>query len=204
MYPRPSILSLSSAASPPPSSSCQGSSGRVGRWIRRFTGLAQVLGAVNENGALGIIMHGGKRTGAGRKPAKIDLGELEKLCGLHCTDEELAAFFRVQVRTIERRRQKEPAFAAAMSRGWAMGRISLRRQLHLQAHQGKMPALIFLSKNMLGNHESVPPPAAQKAPKFEGTMTELLQLYWQLTKEAPDVDGRSCSPDATELRLRTS
>jgi hypothetical protein len=33
-----------------------------------------------------------------------------------------------------------------------MGRISLRRQLHLQAHQGKTPTLIFLSKNVLGYH----------------------------------------------------
>jgi hypothetical protein len=153
-------------------------------------------------------MHGGKRPGAGRQPAKIDLGELEKLCGLHCTDEDLAAFFRVQVRTIERRRQKEPAFAAAMNRGRAMGRISLRRQLHLQAQQGKTPALIFLSKNLLGyharSHQSAPPPAAQKALKFEGTMTELLELYGQLTKEAPDVDGESSAPDATEMwRPRT-
>jgi hypothetical protein len=38
-------------------------------------------------------MPGGKRIGAGRKAVKIDLGELEKLCSLQCTDEELAAWF---------------------------------------------------------------------------------------------------------------
>ena len=47
-------------------------------------------------------MHGGKRDGAGRKSARIDLAELEKLCALQCTDEDVAAFFGVTVRTIER------------------------------------------------------------------------------------------------------
>ena len=65
------------------------------------------------------MQHGGKRAGAGRKPSSIALGELEKLCGLQCTDEDVAGFFGVKVRTIERRRQKEPASmmtAAAIDR----------------------------------------------------------------------------------------
>ncbi len=48
--------------------------------------------------------------------ADIDLGELEKLCVLQCTDEEIAAWFGVSVRTIERRRT-EPAFGELMERG---------------------------------------------------------------------------------------
>ena len=40
-----------------------------------------------------------------RPEAKIDLAELEKLCGMQCTDEEVAAFFGVSTRTIERRRE---------------------------------------------------------------------------------------------------
>ena len=63
-------------------------------------------------------MHGGARPKAGRKSVRINLGELEKLCALQCTDEEIAAFFEVSVRTIERRRGK-PAFAKAMERGKA-------------------------------------------------------------------------------------
>jgi hypothetical protein len=42
-----------------------------------------------------------------RPEAKIDLVELEKLCGMQCTDEEIAAFFGVSTRTIERRRKVE-------------------------------------------------------------------------------------------------
>src|SRR5215469_6397616 len=69
---------------------------------------------------------GGKRSGSGRKPVKIDLDELEKLCALQCTDQELACFFGVDVRTIERRKKK-PAFAAAIERGRAKGKLSVRR-----------------------------------------------------------------------------
>jgi hypothetical protein len=64
---------------------------------------------------------GGKRIGSGRKAIKIDLGLLEKLCTMHCTDVELAGIFEVNVRTIERHKKK-PAFAAVMERGRAKGR----------------------------------------------------------------------------------
>lgn len=73
-------------------------------------------------------MSGGKRPRSGRKPMKIDLEQVEKLCGLQCTDEELASFFGVSVSTTERRKNN-PAFAAAMAQGKAKGRLSLRRNL---------------------------------------------------------------------------
>ena len=56
---------------------------------------------------------GGKRPGAGRKAVHIDLEQVEKLCGLQCTDDELASFFGVNPRTIERRKN-QPAFAEAL------------------------------------------------------------------------------------------
>ena len=57
---------------------------------------------------------------------EIDLAELEKLSSLQCTDEEIAAWFGVSTRTIERRRL-EPDFGEVMQRGKAKGRISVRR-----------------------------------------------------------------------------
>ena len=42
-----------------------------------------------------------------RPKVKIDIGELEKLCGLQCTNDEIAAFFGISSRTIERRRRVE-------------------------------------------------------------------------------------------------
>ena len=92
---------------------------------------------------------GGKRPGSGRKAIMIDLALLEKVCTLQCTDVELAGFFDVNVRTIERHKKK-PAFAATMERGRAKGRISVRRSLFEQAAKGNAQSTIFLAKNLLG------------------------------------------------------
>ena len=80
---------------------------------------------------------GGKRSGSGRRAVEIDLTEVERLCSIQCTDEELASFFAVDVRTIERRKKK-PAFAAALERGRAKGRLSIRRTLFALATKGNV------------------------------------------------------------------
>ena len=99
-------------------------------------------------------MSGGKRLRAGRKPIRIDLEQLEKLCNLQCTDDEIAAFFGISTRTIERRKS-QPAFADALSRGKAKGRLSLRRSLWGLAVKGNPAANIFLAKNLLGYRDYV-------------------------------------------------
>jgi hypothetical protein len=99
-------------------------------------------------------MRGGKRAGSGRKPVKIDVVELEKLCALQCTDEELAAWFGVSARTLERRR-RQAAVAEVMERGKARGRLSLRRHLFSLAGKGNVAAAIFLAKNILGYRDAV-------------------------------------------------
>src|SRR6266446_9872708 len=99
-------------------------------------------------------MPGGTRPGAGRKMVNIDLVELEKLCGLQCTDEEIAAWFGVATRTIERRR-KNPKFAAVMDRGKAKGRISVRRMQMKLLEQGNATMGVWLGKNILGQVDEV-------------------------------------------------
>ena len=84
-----------------------------------------------------------------RPKVKIDLVELEKLCGMQCTDEEVAAFFGVSTRTIERRRRVE-RFVEVMERAKAKGRVSVRRNLFRLASGGNVAAAIFLAKNLLG------------------------------------------------------
>jgi hypothetical protein len=98
-------------------------------------------------------MAGGARRGAGRKPVYIDLLELEKLCSLNCTDEEIAAFFSVTTRTIEKRR-KQPKFADAMSRGKAKGRISVRRAQMKLLESGNGTMGVWLGKNLLGQRDT--------------------------------------------------
>jgi len=89
-----------------------------------------------------------------RPQAKIDPVELEKLCTTQCTDEEVAAFFGVSTRTIERRRL-QPRFAEVMDRARAKGRVSVRRSLFRLANNGNIAAAIFLSKNLLGYRDVV-------------------------------------------------
>ena len=89
-----------------------------------------------------------------RPEAKIDLAELEKLCGMQCTDEEIAAFFGVSTRTIERRR-KVQNFREIMDNAKAKGRVSVRRSLFKLAANGNVAAAIFLSKNLLGYRDVV-------------------------------------------------
>jgi hypothetical protein len=89
-----------------------------------------------------------------RPEAKIDPVELEKLCNLQCTDEEIAAFFNTSTRTIERKR-KNPKFAEIMERGKAKGRVSVRRSLIRMALNNNVAAAIFLAKNLLGYKDVV-------------------------------------------------
>ena len=84
-----------------------------------------------------------------RPKLKINAEELERLCIMQCTDEELAAFFNVSWRTIERRRQISK-YREAMDRGRARGKVSLRRSLWKLAYAGNPAANIFLAKNLLG------------------------------------------------------
>jgi hypothetical protein len=89
-----------------------------------------------------------------RPKSRINMEELEKLCAVQCTDEEIAAYFRVSVRTIERRRNVQ-GFREAMERGRAKGRMSVRRQLFRLANDGNLGATIFLAKNLLGYKDVV-------------------------------------------------
>jgi len=89
-----------------------------------------------------------------RPKTKIDLEELGKLCGLQATNEEIAAFFGVSAKTIERRREL-PKFREMMDQARAKGRVSVRRNLFKLANGGNVAAAIFLAKNLLGYRDVV-------------------------------------------------
>ena len=86
--------------------------------------------------------------------ARIDLAELEKLCGLQATDEEIAHWFGVTTRTIERRR-KQKRFADVMERGRARGRVSVRRMQMKLLEAGNATMGVWLGKNILGQRDEV-------------------------------------------------
>ena len=82
----------------------------------------------------------------------IDLNELEKLCALQCTQVEIAAFFNVSVPTIERR-ARESKFREAMERGYAKGRISVRRKQMQLLEAGSNTMAVWLGKQLLGQKD---------------------------------------------------
>jgi len=100
-------------------------------------------------------MKGGRRIGAGRRPVHIDLIELEKLCSIQCTDEDLAGFFGVTTRTIENRRKKSE-FREAMERGRAKGRVSVRRAQFKLLEKGDAGTAKWLGKQYLGQRDITP------------------------------------------------
>jgi hypothetical protein len=79
---------------------------------------------------------------------------MDKLYSMQCTDEEVAAFFGVSTRTIQRRR-KVKHFGEAADRAKAKGRVSVRRHLFRLAAAGNVAAAIFLAKNLIGYRDVV-------------------------------------------------
>ena len=90
----------------------------------------------------------------GRPKAEIDLRQLERLCELQCTHEELATFFRVSTKTIERF-AATPEGREAIDRGAALGRISLRRQQFKLLRGGSTAMAIWLGKQILGQRDKL-------------------------------------------------
>jgi hypothetical protein len=115
--------------------------------------------------------------------AEIDLVELEKLCGLQCTDEEIAAWFNVSVRTIERRRQ-EPEFSEVMHRGRARGRISVRRMQMKLLEQGNASMGIWLGKQLLGQRDNV---VVEPILHPQQSMAELREKLGEYLRDCPEI-----------------
>jgi len=94
-----------------------------------------------------------KKNLGGRPKVKMGLEEVENLSRLNCTMDEIAAYFNVDVRTVQLRAQREPAFRAAMERGQALGRLSIRRQQIRLMEQGNATMAVWLGKQLLGQRD---------------------------------------------------
>ena len=96
----------------------------------------------------------GKKKPLGRPRATIDKVALEALCRVRATDEEIAGFFDVSTRTIERLRHDEE-YGPIFRRGVANYKISLRRSQIQTANKGNAAMLIWLGKQDLGQRERI-------------------------------------------------
>ena len=120
------------------------------------------------------------------RSSEIDLIELEKLCQLSCTDEEIAAWFNTSTRTIERRRN-EPKFAEIMARGKAKGRISVRRMQMKLLEQGNATMGVWLGKQLLGQRDQVANEIRPPLPSRDLTARELTAVLEGYIKDFPEL-----------------
>jgi AraC-like DNA-binding protein len=98
----------------------------------------------------------------GRPQKEIDQKIFENLCGLLCTEEEIASMFDCSVDTISRwcQRTYGESFAEIYKKKSAKGRISLRRAQFKLAEKNAAMA-IFLGKQHLGQRD-IPIPNDQR------------------------------------------
>jgi hypothetical protein len=112
--------------------------------------------------------------------AEIDLTEVEKLAAMQASDQEMAAFFGVTTRTIERRRH-EPEFAEAIERGKAKGRLSIRRAQLRLLEAGNTAIAIFLGKNYLNQTDRVTEVSVPSLVELTGK--QIAELFRDLKSE---------------------
>lgn len=135
----------------------------------------------------------------GRKATPIDLDELEKLAAMHCTQREVAAWFRVSQKTISvKLRQK--AYAEVWECGWAKGNISLRRVQFNRAKAGDGTMLVWLGKQWLGQRDTqkVEHTGKEGAPiKHEHDFSHLSdeEIEAAIVREAESIAGRAAAAE---------
>ena len=81
-----------------------------------------------------------------RPKISIDYETVEKLSMAHCTQEEIATFLEIHVRTL----QRDNEFCRIYKKGIDHGRMSLRRKQMQLALQGNTTMLVWLGKQLLG------------------------------------------------------
>lgn len=97
------------------------------------------------------------KTGPKGPRTEVDWEDFEKLCEFHCTQIEIAEFFKMSVDTLARhvKRHYHENFAEVFKKKSSKGRVSLRRKMYEMAMGGDRVMCIWLSKQILGYTEKV-------------------------------------------------
>ena len=85
----------------------------------------------------------------GRPKKKIDYDTVEKLASIMCTQEEIASYLDLSVRTL----QRDKEFCRIYKKGLDKGRMSVRRQQYKSAESGSATMQIWLGKQYLGQRD---------------------------------------------------
>lgn len=100
----------------------------------------------------------------GRPKIEIDFNELDKLCGLQCSQTEIASWFDCSIDTIEARIKETHgmSFPEYFEQKRGRGKIALRRRQYEAAMSGNTALLIWLGKQYLGQSEKLESSIDQK------------------------------------------
>lgn len=98
-----------------------------------------------------------KKNKGGRPKIKINWDQFEKLCGMQCTLDEIADWFRCSDDTIENAVKKhfKKGFSDIFNQKRVAGRVSLRRKQMQVAMEGNVTMLIWLGKQYLGQKDEM-------------------------------------------------
>lgn len=87
---------------------------------------------------------------SGRPKKEIDYDVVEKLANIQCTQEEIASFLNLSVRTL----QRDEEFCRIYKKGQENGRMSLRR-MQFKLAEKNVTMAIWLGKQYLGQTDNV-------------------------------------------------
>ena len=92
----------------------------------------------------------------GRPRKEIDQEQFEYLCGIQCTEIEIAAFFKCDITTVNEwcKRTYGETFSEVSKKKAQIGKVSLRRYQFKQAEKSERMA-IWLGKQWLGQTEKI-------------------------------------------------
>ena len=85
----------------------------------------------------------------GRPKKTIDYETVEKLASIMCTQEEIASYLDLSVRTL----QRDKEFCRIYKKGLDKGRMSVRRQQYKSAEGGSATMQIWLGKQYLNQKD---------------------------------------------------
>ena len=91
----------------------------------------------------------GKKNPVGRPKKPIDYATVDKLASIMCTQEEIASYLDLDVRTL----QRDDEFCRIYKRGIDKGRMSVRRQQYKMVEAGNSTMAIWLGKQYLGQRD---------------------------------------------------
>ncbi len=103
-----------------------------------------------------------------RPKKEIDYVAVEKLASIQCTQEEIANFLDLSVRTL----QRDEEFCRLYKKGQDNGKMSLRRYQFKLAEKNTSMA-IFLGKQYLGQKDVIETDNSKEIAKVEELLTKL-------------------------------